>query len=104
MRNAIISQFNPLSLRNDIGALWENFIFMELVKKTCIEEGYDSYYFWRTHTGQEVDIIKETNGALVAIECKWSKTNPSQPSLWKEAYPDAHFEIIHRDNYLDFLL
>ena len=104
VRNAMISQFNPLSLRNDIGALWENFIFMELVKKTGIEEGYDNYYFWRTHTGQEIDIIKETNGSLTAIECKWSKTDISEPHLWKKTYPDAHFEFINKDNYLDFLL
>ncbi len=104
VRNAMISQFNPLSLRNDVGALWENFIFMELVKKTGIEEGYDNYYFWRTHTGQEIDIIKETNGNLTAIECKWSKTDTSEPPLWKKTYPDAHFEVIHKDNYLDFLI
>ena len=104
VRNALISQFNPLSLRNDIGALWENFIFMELVKKTGIEEGYDNYYFWRTHTGQEIDIIKETNGSLTAIECKWSKTDGSEPPLWKKTYLDSHFEVIHKDNYLDFLL
>ena len=60
VRNAVISQFNPLSLRNDIGALWENFIFMELVKKSGIKGAFDTYYFWRTHTGQEIDIIKET--------------------------------------------
>lgn len=104
VRNAVISQFNPLSLRNDIGALWENFIFMELVKKTGIEETYDNYYFWRTHTGQEIDIIKETNGALTAIECKWSSAGVSAPALWEKAYPDARFEVIHKDNYLDFLL
>lgn len=104
VRNALISQFNPLSLRNDVGALWENFIFMELSKKTGIEETYDNYYFWRTHTGQEIDIIKETNGVLTAIECKWSKTDTSEPPLWKETYPNSVCEVIHRDNYLDFLL
>ena len=104
VRNAVISQFNPLSLRNDIGALWENFIFMELVKKTGIEEKYDNFYFWRTHTGQEIDIIKETNGELTAIECKWSNIDVSAPTLWKNTYPGARFEVIHKDNYLDFLL
>lgn len=104
VRNAVISQFNPLSLRNDVGALWENFIFMELVKKTGIEEKYDNYYFWRTHTGQEIDIIKETNGELTAIECKWSKVDGRAPALWKKTYPDASFEVIHKENYLDFIL
>ncbi len=104
VRNAVISQFNPLALRNDVGALWENFIFMELVKKSGIEGAFDTYYFWRTHTGQEIDIIKESNGALTAIECKWSKGTPSAPSAWRAAYPDASYTIINKENYLDVLL
>ena len=79
VRNAVIAQFNPLALRNDIGALWENFIFMELIKKSAIVGAPDSYYFWRTHAGQEVDIIKESDGALPAIECKSSETQSSPP-------------------------
>jgi predicted AAA+ superfamily ATPase len=104
VRNAVIAQFNPLALRNDIGALWENFIFMELIKKSSIESASDLYYFWRTHAGQEVDIIKESNGALAAIECKWSETRSSPPASWRESYPDASFRVINRKNYLDALL
>lgn len=104
VHNAVIAQFNDLNLRNDIGALWENFVFMELVKKSGIEEDFSHYYFWRTHTGQEIDIIKETNGALTAIECKWSEVPARVPSLWKEAYPEASYIRIHRENYLDYLL
>ena len=104
VRNAVISQFNSLSLRNDIGVLWENFIFMELLKKSGIENTFDSYYFWRTHTGQEIDIIKESNGALSAIECKWSEDLVPEPLLWKENYPNTRFSIIHKENYLDYLL
>jgi predicted AAA+ superfamily ATPase len=103
VRNAVISQFNPLSLRNDVGALFENFIFMELVKKSNISGAFDTYYFWRTHTGQEIDIIKESNGILTAIECKWSAEKTPIPTKWKEAYPDATFEVIHKGNYLDYL-
>ena len=72
IRNAVISQFNPISLRNDIGALWENFIFMEFIKKSTIEEKFDNYYFWRTHSGSEIDIIKESDGKIEAIECTTS--------------------------------
>jgi len=106
VRNAIIAQFNPLSLRDDVGALWENFIFMELVKKSGIEETFDVYYFWRTHTGQEIDIIKESNGALTAIECKWSAREPSvsAPALWRASYPKSSFQVINRENYLDTLM
>ena len=104
VRNAVISQFNPLHSRNDIGALWENFVFMELVKRSGIENSYDNYYFWRTHAGQEIDIIKETNGKLTAIECKWQDADISAPPQWSAAYPEAGFKVIHKDNYLDFLL
>lgn len=104
VRNAVISQFNPISLRNDIGALWENFIFMEFFKKSAIEEKFDNYYFWRTHTGQEIDIIKESNGAITTIECKWQKSDSKIPKLWTETYPESSFKVVHKENYLDFLL
>jgi predicted AAA+ superfamily ATPase len=105
VRNAVISQFNGLSLRNDVGALWENFVFMELEKKTVIGAEFAQYYFWRTHTGAEIDIVKERSGSLAAIECKWSEDRSvSPPPLWRAAYPDANFTVIHRKNYLDAIL
>lgn len=104
VRNAVISQFNPLNLRNDIGVLWENFIFMELVKKTGIEGGYENYYFWRTHTGQEIDIVKESSGQITGIECKWSQRVSPAPPLWRQAYPQSPVLTINQDNYLDMLL
>lgn len=103
IRNAVISQFNAINLRNDVGALWENFIFMELIKKSVVSGSLDNYYFWRTHTGQEIDIIKERSGALTAIECKWSDTSCEAPPLWKLSYPDNEFIVIHNKNYLDFV-
>src|SRR3989344_9559197 len=98
VRNAIISQFNGLDLRNDIGALWENFIFMEFLKKSSINDTLDNYYFWRTHTGQEIDIIKESGGALMAIECKWHGTKDliRAPLLWRTTYPKTHYETVHK--------
>lgn len=101
VRNAVISQFNDLNLRNDIGALWENFVFMELVKKSAIAGALDNYYFWRTHTGQEIDIVKETGGRLTAIECKWSKASLKAPPSWTKSYTGAGFKVIHKENYLD---
>ena len=103
VRNAVIGQFGGVSLRNDVGALWENFVFMELVKQSIIEGHDDQYYFWRTHTGKEVDIIRERGGALVAIECKWSAI-ASAPALWKETYPESDFITINKENYLDILV
>lgn len=103
VRNAVIERFAPIALRDDVGALWENFVFMELTKQSAFANRTDSYYFWRTHTGAEVDIIRESNGVLTAIECKWSKY-AKEPALWRQTYPESTFVTINRDNYLDILL
>ena len=102
VRNAVISQFNGLDSRDDVGRLWENFIFTELMKKSGIEQTADTFYFWRAYTGQEIDIIKESAGTLFAIECKWSKETAMAPSLWKENYKNSKFEIINKNNYLEY--
>jgi predicted AAA+ superfamily ATPase len=103
VRNAVIGQFGSLVSRNDVGQLWENFVFMELVKQNAIADASDAYYFWRTHTGKEVDIIRESRGALMAIECKWSDLS-KEPKLWKETYPESSFMTVNRKNYLDTLV
>ena len=103
IRNAVIGQFGEIEERNDIGALWENFVFMELYKKSVIGESQDQYYFWRTHTGKEIDIIRERAGKLTAIECKWSSA-AKEPLLWRETYPESAFLAINRESYLDELL
>jgi len=104
VRNAVISQFNGLSSRDDAGRLWENFIFMEMQKKTLIENKLENYYFWRTHRGQEIDIVKELSGKLFAFECKWRDRGQSAPELWQKTYPQSVFDIITPENYLNFLV
>lgn len=104
IRNAVISNFNPLDTRDDVGGLWENFIFMELLKINNTEENLAEFYFWRTHAGQEVDIVRASAGKLEAIEVKWKKDNAKEPPLWKKTYPESTFTVISKDNYLDILL
>lgn len=103
VRNAVIGQFGNLENRNDVGALWENFVFMELYKQSMLREDSAQYYFWRTHTGKEIDIIQEIGGVLTAIECKWS-TEARAPRLWSETYPESVFVTINKENYLDVFL
>lgn len=103
VRNAVIGQFGALASRNDIGGLWENFVFMELYKQSISRGNNDQYYFWRTHTGKEVDIIRESGDTITAIECKWS-TSASVPALWRSTYPASDFITINKENYLDYLL
>lgn len=102
VRNAVIANFNGLELRDDVGQLWENFIFMERLKKRSYQNIYANAYFWRTWEKQEIDLVEEREGKLFAYEFKWQKPG-KPPRKWKEHYPEAGFEIINRENYLDFI-
>lgn len=104
VRNAIIHNFNPLNLRNDKGELWENYITVERLKRqTYLRKGTE-FYFWRTYAGQEVDLVEHRHGAIYGYEIKFNKAKVNAPTKWKASYPDAHYQVIHRENYLDFIL
>lgn len=104
IRNAIIVNFNPLALRNDIGALWENFLFMERTKKNAYQNTLCNSYFWRTYNGNEIDLIEEANGILNGYEFKWANKQAKSPKKWTETYTNATFKTINKTNYLDFVL
>jgi uncharacterized protein len=105
IRNAIIKNFNPIALRQDIGALWENFLMSERKKANTYSKHFVNTYFWRTHSQQEIDLIEESGGILQAKEFKWNdKGKANLPSSFYNAYPNSVFEVINRTNYLDFLL
>jgi len=105
IRNAIISQFQDLNLRNDIGALFENFVFIERLKKQAYKNFYGQYYFWRTYNGEEIDLIENNNNKLSCYEFKYSyKKHLKAPKEWVKNYPDSNFKLIHKENYLDFIL
>ncbi|MBI3315042.1 MAG: ATP-binding protein [Candidatus Omnitrophica bacterium] len=104
IRNAVVSNFNGLQLRNDTGALWENFLFMERLKKRSYQGIYANNYFWRTWERQEIDLIEEREGKVFAFEFKWEARKIKAPGQWTQAYPEALFEVIDRENYLDFIL
>lgn len=104
IRNALIAQFNDLDQRNDVGQLWENFIFIERMKHRAYTGIYANTYFWRTYSGQEIDLVEEREGKLFSYECKWSpRKAASAPRSWRDAYPNAEFVAITPENYLDFL-
>ncbi len=104
IRNAIINSFNPLNMREDVGKLWESYLNYERIKKQSYNESYVLSYFWRTHTKQEIDRIELINEELFAYEYKYGKGNYKIPTEFAKAYPDASFEIINSDNYLDFIM
>jgi len=104
VRNAVIGQYNLLDARNDTGALWENFVVAERLKKRSYRGIYGTFHFWRTYDGQEIDYVEERDGGLFGFECKWSsKRRDKPPKKWRGSYPEAQFERVTPDNYLDFV-
>jgi len=105
IRNALISNFNTVELRNDIGALWENYMISERIKKLHNSDIWVNYWFWRTQQQQEIDYIEEADGKISAFEFKWNpEVKSKKPDSFLAAYPNSSITMIHRENYEDFLL
>ncbi|MBM3436499.1 MAG: ATP-binding protein [Bacteroidetes bacterium] len=102
IRNVIIDNLNLLSNRNDSGQLWENFIVAERKKFLLFHRKYFNSYFWRLYSGTEIDYIEERQGDLFAYEIKYTKGKNKPPKAWHETYGN-HFDLITRNNYLDFI-
>lgn len=103
IRNAIINNFNPLNLRNDVGALWENFILVERQKRNNILGVTPNVYFWRTWQKQEVDYVEEAGGRLSGFEFKWGKDKARGAGEFLKTYSPSSLTLINRENFLDFV-
>ena len=103
IRNAVIANFNPLQARNDIGALWENYMISERLKYKEYRRISSNNYFWRTYEQQEIDWVEERDGSLFGYEFKWKEEKVKIPTQWKSAYPDASFELININNFSEWL-
>ncbi len=104
LRNAVISNFNSLEIRNDVGMLWENFLIIERIKKRAYKQIYGNPYFWRTWTQKEVDLIEERDGKLFGYEFKWKDKKVKPPKEFLETYKEATFTVINPSNFQDFIL
>lgn len=105
IRNALIGDFRPIDLRNDLGQLWENFIIVERLKQFACRREFVNFYFWRKSTGAEVDWVEERNGELRGYEIKLSPSRRHRhKDSWLSAYKNAHYSLITWDNFLDFVL
>lgn len=104
IRNALIGNFSPLAIRQDVGALWENYLLSEKIKTAHNNGKTKEFYFWRTYNNQEIDLIEESYESLSAFEFKWGDKKPSAPASFSAAYPEASYEVINKDNYLNFIL
>ena len=105
IRNAVINDFRPISLRNDMGMLWENYIISERIKFNAYNQAGSQLYFWRNYLQREIDLIEVKDNRIHAYEIKYGKDRKVKiPLAFKTAYPDADFYKIDSDNYLDFIM
>lgn len=105
VRNAVIGNMSSLENRNDVGALWENFLISERMKTISYSNSFAQSYFWRTKDKSEIDYLEETDGKLSAFEFKWNpaKALTKCPASFASAYPDASYKVITPDNIEEFI-
>lgn len=106
VRNAILQNFAPLSLRQDVGALWESFFISERMKANEYAGRYVKPYFWRTTQQQEIDYIEESDGSFTLFEMKWNpkRSNTRFPKSFTDSYNVREKVIVTPDNYMEWLL
>ncbi|HRO74551.1 MAG TPA: ATP-binding protein [Crocinitomicaceae bacterium] len=105
IRNALINQFTSLNMRNDEGVLWENYLISERIKSNYFHRRHNEYYFWRTYDQKEIDLIEIAAGSKIsAFEFKWGDKTPKVPTAFAQNYPDASYQVVNRDNYLEVFL
>ena len=104
VRNMVIGNFNPLDLRTDKGALWENFLISERMKQIEYKQSLARTYFWRTKQQQEVDFVEENSGKIIGYEFKWNKKKSTRlPKTFIETY-NAESNVIDKDNFREFVI
>lgn len=105
IRNALIADYTAPEIRQDIGALWENFVVSERIKCNEYYRRWVNRYFWRTTQQQEIDYLEEGGGKLHAYEIKWNpRKKATITKTFTEAYPDTGFTVITPENIAEFLL
>lgn len=95
-RNALIRNFNPLSLRADTGVMFENFAIIERMKKYLHQRQFANFYFWRTYDQKEIDLIEERQGELQAFEFKWKDGQGNQKAAneFTSAYENSRYQVV----------
>ena len=104
IRNAIIGDFRPIEIRQDKGALWENFLISERHKINAYSKSFARAYFWRTTSQQEVDYIEENKNIVSGYEFKWNaKAKTKIPKLFEKTY-HTKVSILNNENFREFIV
>lgn len=103
IRNALINNFSLPAQRPDVGALWENYLIAERLKRNDYRRSQAVPYFWRTYDQQELDWLEEADGQLCGFEIKWGADRVRFPKAFQTAYPTASLTLVNQENYLNFI-
>jgi len=104
IRNALTANFSPLSMRQDTGSLWENFLIAERCKYLHYKEIWSNSYYWRTNQQQEIDYLEERDGKLSAWEFKWNPVRSFRFSkTFMNSYPGSEVSVITSKNFTEFI-
>ena len=103
VRNSLVQNFNSLNIRDDRGALWENFLIIERKKYLQNNKLYRNIYFWRNHLQAKIDYVEEYDGGLHTYEFKWKEKKAKIPKAFLDSYPNSTFSVIHQNNFLKFV-
>lgn len=104
IRNSLINDFNSLDIRNDVGALWENFLIVERLK--LLKNSGQNFHarFWRNYNGAEVDYLEITGPKIQAWEIKYgSKATLSRGVKTFNTDYQSQTGLLNPDNFQDFL-
>lgn len=102
VRNTLINNFNSMDLRNDAGALWENFLILERMKLQKYQGTYMNYFFWRTYAGAEVDLVEQSGSKLQGYEFKWGNKKREAPKGWMEQ-EGTSYSVVNKESFAEFL-
>ena len=103
VRNALLSDFKPIEIRADKGQIWENWLVAERKKRNEYSHSISNGYFWRTHTGAELDYVEEKDGKLTGYEFKFNSKKVKAPKTWISTYKNSIFRLVNRDNFRSFI-
>jgi len=104
IRNAIIGNFSPLALRQDVGQLWESYLISERIKQNHYQGLNKDFYFWRVYRGKEIDLIEVVDNKINAFEFKWGDKISKIPIAFANNYSEATYKVINQKNYLEFII
>jgi predicted AAA+ superfamily ATPase len=103
IRNVLINNFNPLEIRSDAENLWRNWLLSEKIKWQKLNGLHSEFFFWQSHTSQNIDIIEFNKNGAAAYKTSYTKKFIKAPPLFNKYYPEVSVQTLNILNHLNFI-